>query len=364
MAKTLSATLCLLLIAVGAALASIEQPPPVRVTHKNSGPSYYLGNSNQANPADKADVTSSKLAEAAPSPSDFASLLASSLQAVSQQGETNNNNKADSDDDDDSKPVVGHIMIRRIFLVPIEPAQPKESLGEPSGEPTVPLWAQRQQKPPVAAESGESPSVGSLLHSILASRRHHELTPGYPHLFGRDDASRSPSQPSDATALANKPKDLETEASLGQRQEAIDGLRMIVNMMQQLADSMPSEGPQQAPNKTTSKSSDEIVDIEGKQFSRKVIVDKHVGNNMVLVARRIVLVPLNETEPATGDGTTAAPQESSTVTIRAKLAPLWKSASPDREESTTTTPTTTAEATTKVAPEQKHSEKANSTTTQ
>ena len=343
MARPISASLLVLAAASLLALTtamSIESEP-VKVTHRNSGPRYDI---------DEAVERTRMAAEQPDRP-----LL---------EGQPRPNQEASPEADS-----VGHISIRRIFLVPMMPAPRPSSSWQSESE----------------SESEASEAPGREQQNSFAARPFFPfMTPARPppHLLGGDEASRSPSEPRPTSTGVEH----ETESSPGQP-VLLNPLQMMIDLMNQALQGqlMPpqtgedldkeaassggsradGEGPDRKetamkPVKNQTETMEDIVEIEGKKFLRKTIINRHVGENIVFMTKRLIFVPLNETSSETTIAPTAVETTSSTTSRPSESSPELNEKQPARplpevpvEEPTSTT--TTTESSTKsgepIAPE-------------
>lgn len=309
--------------------ASIENEP-VKVTHRNSGPSYDIDDVERTrlNPDNAENTISNQPERTRPS-------------ALEQP-------------DGETAPI-GHLSIRRIFLVPMMPQQqsiwtrsqqdgapngglnnrdqPSDELPNMAGANRWPLWPFMGPASPVLRSQSQQP---------------------HRHLFGADEASRPPkAEASDEQASAIRPlssvpsqEDVERDESMDRLRPIFDPIRMMVDLMQQalnpangagglFGDVGRETGPQPAgdnkeaaseiPSATevmgrpikpaANETKEEIVEIEGKKYLRKTVISRHVGENIIFMTRRLIFVPLNET-----DSDSTSPSSTTTTTTSTTTA--------------------------------------------
>lgn len=325
---------CLVLVAlVGLSLASIEKEP-VKVTRQNSGPRY-----------DFDEVEKIKLSENQPQ------------QPPAAQGSS----PQDPQGSEGENPITGHVTLRRIFLIPIMHAP-----GDTNGE---------QERPREESGPGNREGEGETIRRTFEFRnpftmfrvnrpddqdRHeHPMR----HLLGQDEASRP---------MFNPPKGPEGEresSSSMERPIPFDPFQMMIGLMHHaLQESAmrppPSEtpaNPEDPMNKEASgaeppketnerdqpqvgsierpvrpfmpnETKEEIVEIEGKKYLRKTMLTRHVGENFVFMTRRLLFVPLNETEAITTTTSTPANEASPST-----LEPLNRAATSEPSSTATGT---------------------------
>lgn len=368
--------------------ASIEKEP-VKVTHHNSGPRYELDDvgrislaegeaSNNVDSGSAQDIPK-PFRQGAPWPRPIAvdspnHRLAPPLPAQEQPHQPQLSPLAPSPPQagDGDQPM--GVSIRRVFLFPImAPPSMEEEPNHPS------------MMSPVDRDAGPN-----LLLRIIASHpppeRHH-----HPHLLGQDEASRGPMRRGEVEG--ENPASMAASAS-GERGDVIsplerqfNPLQMMIEMMRHamntdpMADQQPNpfftdlnkdassrpdgeDGDKVGPEgtslgrpvkpQTKNETKEEIVEIEGRKYLRKSIITKHVGDNMMFMSRRLIFVPLNETDA--GDvsttTTTVAPDTPST-TIAAEGSDkepkvVAHTTKPEESSPSTTTSTTTTAAPTTV----------------
>lgn len=282
LAQLTTVGLLLVFALVGSSLASIDNEP-VKVTHRNSGPSYDIN-------IDDVEKARAEINENRALPT-----------ALAPPAETDNNN------DKDDQPI-GHLTIRRIFLVPVmSPSQPEPTSAN--------RWNSEPEEPHPMMRNPFWP------FQMGPSR----------HLFGADSASRSPT----AEASDERPSTSVERETIPQR----DPMRMLLEMMHQAfnPEAMAANFPPSDLNKeasgdanekklsgetdkspaaeqdkpvkpvTKNEAKEEIVEIDGKKYLRKTVVNHHIGENIVFMTKRLIFVPLNETEGETSTTTTVAP---------------------------------------------------------
>lgn len=328
----------LLAISLNVAQASIDSEP-VKVTHRNSGPSYHVSSVLADNEVEKTPVRS--MQEAGEQPAAGTS----------------------------DEPATGHLTIRRIFLMPIRaPMEPDQ--GASHEEPPNPFRLLSL----FPASGQNSPSPMFNWHQ-----------PGY----------RAPMQPYERPASFGEREETQERPD---RDQLIDPIHMMLAMLRQTLQAAMAErnqpvAPSREPSTELDKDSsvgselfrplvgdaldkanktdetkEEVIEIGGKKFLKKVVLTKHVGNNMFFVTRRLFLSPLNETaETETGpvvgatSTTTISPSASTagesasaqpSFDIEPKVTELTSSSSEATSTSTTTTapPTEQPSSTTVASP--------------
>lgn len=358
MSQQLAKAIAILLVvalasSVSLSLAMSIEREPVKVTHRNSGPRYDID-----------EVERTKLAAPGVSAS---SRNSNSNNDDSQQESKLQQEPASQEPGQEAVPI-GHMSIRRIFLVPMMPAPRPDWQGEPDSP---------------AASSGDavlehpSPFARPFWPFITPVR-----SPG--HLFGADQASRPPTGDQDDERPAASGGEREGDSLASQGPQAavrpiFDPIQMMVDLMHQAINgqlapptpnlhdlnneaSAPRRGPDEdnkenrtqleRPVKPTiqNETKEDIIELDGKKFLRKTIINRHVGENIIFMTKRLIFVPLNETDPTETTTTTTS--------TTAGRAPVDKDESPEvparpssvpAEASTTTTqasaPTTTSETT-------------------
>lgn len=264
------------------------------------------------------------------------------------------------------------VSIRRVFLFPI--MAPPSADGEPNHHPMM---------SPMDRDSGPN-----LLLRIMASHppeRHH-----HPHLLGQDEASRGPVRRGEVEG--ENPASMTASASgeggdvISPIEPQFNPLQMMIDMMRHalssagdpMADQQPSpsnpfstdlnrdassrpegdDGDKTAaeggvtslarPFKPESKNEtkEEIVEIEGRKYLRKSIMTKHVGENMMFMSRRMIFVPLNETDAGDASTTTTAAPTLAAEGSDKEPKVVERVTKPEESSSTTTTTTTTTSTTT------------------
>lgn len=378
--------------------ASIDRSP-VKVTNSNSGPIYDLAE----------DVERVKI----PADSDESSSFDERRRWFTNNFPKKPSSEGSNDNSDSpaetglASPDVGRISIRRIFIVPMMPPtssgdsdnnneasndqsrssfNPFESMlpfmmmrptlagpGPQSdmSEQTRPSerrhlfgsdWnsirpssaEDQQQQPPrssVASSSGEREESSKLPNDSDRT----QLSPDPLQLLrmmlrtfaeAQSQMSNLPDVPESNRTDAQKPGDLEKSSS---NDEKRDGTPL----------SSPFEGLFGKPKKpsTQNETREDVVEIEGKKYLRKTVLNRHVGENMVFVTRRLIFVPLNETDSTT---TSTKPENLVPTTT---LSPSNSSVADNKEASTTTQATTTTSTTTTLATPIKTSTEEPTTTT-
>lgn len=381
-----------------ACLALSIENGPVKVTHRNSGPRYDIDN-------DFVTIDKSRLTPVSSQPEQSRSTVT----AVASDSSNGSKPEKEADSNDADQMPIGHVSIRRIFLVPML-------------RPTRPDWQADNNDEPARQEDQDSGP------SMFAKPFWPFLTPARPahpsrHLYGADEASRSPAasngggeREDEHSASDESPTMMMRPPSSSQNEPnpaMLDPFTMMIKKVQQalfsqlatqmlnphdLSESASGAGEQQPPTeerpklpvadgnldrqpgtgvvKPTNETREDIIEIEGKKYMRKTVINRHVGDGIAFMFTRYVFVPLNETgqESATehpsipttttiGSTTTEEGDVSSTtMATTTKAAPTSSSETgptddrasmkPVEEITTTTTtidplPTTTVASTTK-----------------
>lgn len=364
--------------------ASIEKEP-VKVTRQNSGPRYDLD-----------DVGRISLAESEASNNvDSNNNIKPVQPSMPQDGLSQPTTRQQSAEGD--QPPIGHLSIRRIFLIPMMgPMSDGDSSSQP-GDMMSP------------AEPPREP-LSSLFWPFMSPRqpqsghhRHHH------HMLGEDEASRGPPRRGEVeegsptmTAAASGEREFSAPPSPSMerppQRSLFDPIQMMLDMMHHAISSADnpmttsprsgnpfftdlnkdaSERPRSGDDEsnkddqsgtslerpikpqTRNETKEDIVEIDGRKYLRKTVISRHVGENIVFMTKRLIFVPLNETE-ATDSSTTTTPLP---ITTEAPTKEPVESESnerrvePEKSEPTTTTTSSTtaspvmAETTSSQAPE-------------
>jgi hypothetical protein len=389
--STRACLIALVALAAVSAAATVSamsiEADPVKVTHRNAGPTYEID-----------EVEKTKLAAGAPSGQQQQLAPPAGQQPPPAEGAAGSS---------DEQPVpIGHVAIRRIFLFPMmrptdwsQPdheagpqREPQEGEHEHEHEPPMPsMFA----KPFWPFMTPARPSPAAASHGMEHERPHR------PHLFGADEASRSPTANG-----ADQDKAASSSSGQPEREPALfDPIQMMMDMMHQAInhqlapafntdlnnsnnnkdkDNSPAETSDERPQmpgreltrapgalvpNAQNETREDIVEIEGKKYLRKTVTNKHVGENIVFMTRRLIFVPLNETDSAAGTTetvpTTAASPAAGSPSAAPTTAPVsggqpepsqapasadtdrvgTNKPTPSASETTTTTTTTTAAST-------------------
>lgn len=326
----------LLIVGLSGALASIETSKPVPVTHRNSGPRYDIDDVERTRLTPGGGDNDNNQQQPPPSPS-------SSMNG------------------DDNGPSIGHVSIRRIFLVPMMPGpvHPPDSLWSQGSSSAA---AERNHEPQDGLER-EQPDRLRRIHlkplfggssdpdHSLSSENHHAspfLPTPFHHLFGQDSASRSPNEPPKGLSSFGPdqmPSSPEEQAARDRFQSAVlDPIQMMIEMMQQAlhqAQPKPDEStigsdlnkeassgtkPEQEDKndkpftglnkslKPLNETKEDIIEIDGKKYIRKTVINRHVGENIIFMTKRLIFVPLNETDSSTTTTTVSTTEQAPTTT--------------------------------------------------
>lgn len=302
--------LTLVLFTCGA-LASIEREP-VRVDRNNAGPEYDIDELERTRVL--AENQENNQVATAPR-----------LPMVV------NTNSGDDRLHKDDQPM---ISIRRIFLVPVMSSPPASSPSDEAAD---------------QAPSDPMRMFGMPPRSLFApfSTR---------HLFGGDEASRP--------RPVNQPDESQERpvVSSGARPEQegsrpisamFDPVEMLVEAMRQalnpanMLPTPPQAGPESTDlnkeasgesNKPASEGSEtglvvdkkpqsfnstkeDIVEIDGKKYLRKTVINRHVGDGIMFMTRRLIFSPLNETETESSTTESNKVDLSSSTTTTTTVAP-------------------------------------------
>lgn len=392
--------ICALAALLAVAQASIENKP-VKVTHQNSGPSYDID-----------EVEKTKLI---PEREDVRRLPFQPRAQPPSQPKTSNKEEVEQQQPGDNDgPLVGHINIRRIFLIPMsQPSQDDDTSPSniwSSGQP-LSRQSHHHQADKQPTEDDQTAPVWPFL-SLVPQRR----------LFGADQASRGPQRPEEnllsrpSTLFTDKsPVDSERERENSpetRQRPPFDPIQMMIEMMQQALSQaiMTPNGPFQDLNKEVAvtkptdsdnkaessetnpgntadatnevpkspntdleqpfkqpvshnSTKEEVVEIDGKKYLKKTVVNRHVGENIIFMTKRLLFVPLNETSStvdttenkgentspilteevrkAEANPTTPAEASSTTVSSTEATTTPVVSTTPSEGPSSTTTSTTT-----------------------
>lgn len=370
----LLASALLLCVALGGAPAesSIEKEP-VRVTHRNSGPRYDIDEVERTRL--NADASENQVIPSGPrgDPSVDSPSAAGSSEVKPPPAERPAGAAAGEEEP------IGHISIRRIFLIPMSnpdwrPAQEGDSGRQQPGE-------QPEEANPLASLFGAAPSqhhraAAPSFWPFLLRPSYHEQEPqqqqqqahGHRHLFGADEASRPP--PADTVASSESNEQASAPPRGGEREvdsalvdprerpqrpqkPLLDPIQMMIEMMQQALNPSPmgagagasdglgpnifsdlnreasSGGAQRAGAGEESRfgadkpaggeleasrpqlgkrneTREDVVEIDGKKYLRRTVTNKHVGDNIIFMTKRLIFTPLNETTVGGGEQTAPA----------------------------------------------------------
>lgn len=397
----ISLYMCALAALLAIAQASIENKP-VKVTHHNSGPSYDID-----------EVERTKLT---PEREDGQILRRIPLRPLAQPSsppKSNNREEEQQQPGDNDGPLVGHINIRRIFLIPMSPPSQDDdtSLSNiwSSGQPSMSASSSRQFHQDRQPIEDDSTAPTWPFMSLLPTR----------HVFGADQASRGPQKPEESLSSRpstlftdktpmNSEREFESTPETG-KQPPFDPIRMMIEMMQQALSQavMTPNGPFQDLNKeaagtkltdsdnkaessettgntetnevpkrpnteleqpfkqplSNNSTKEEIVELDGKKYLKKTVVNRHVGENIIFMTKRLLFVPLNETSSV---DTNENKGENTSPTSSEEVRKAETSSTSPTEAPSTTTSTTEASTTTTVAsttPSEAPSSTTTSTTT-
>lgn len=309
------------------------------------------------------------------------------------------------DERDGEQPAaIGHVSIRRIFLVPVMSSSGEENNNK--DEDTAASSSSRE-----SSERPEMPPMMSALWPLLMSgapqpfspmshrhhhddideherhqhHQHHNHAPGRPHMFGEDAASRGERENSEPARAASSPfgerggpaSDDDTMSN----RPAFDPLHMILSLMSQAMQPngpmMPPEASNRDLNKEASSPAasndkplelkpanitrEDIVEIEGKKYVRKTVINRQVGDNIIFMTKRLIFTPLNETDSAPST-TMTPPADVSSTTTTTTSDPIESERKNPNAQSTTSTTTTSTTTTSTAAPTS--TTEASTTTTQ
>lgn len=339
--------------AIASHAMSIE-PEPVKVTHRNSGPRYDIDE------VEKTKLTSAnqeRQLEGPPAQPDRPPMGMPSEEGAPDEAAT----------------PIGHVAIRRIFLFPVMRPGDWSQQDQPEGsensgrEPSRPEQENEHEPMPSMFAKPFWPFMTPARPSP-SSHQDHER-PHRPHLFGADEASRPAMGDQDKAAATGNPERVDpARPQMGQ--PMFDPIQMMMDMMHQAIssqlspnfttdlnnnnkdkepasnDNAPAESSDERPQMPGSEltrspgmppsakneTREDIVEIDGKKYLRKVVTNRHVGENIIFMTRRLIFVPLNETD--------------STTTTTDTVATTGASAGTTATETTTTTSTTESPSTT------------------
>lgn len=358
----------MLVLAAVASAMSIEAEP-VKVTHRNSGPRYDIDE------VEKTKLTSANQERAPQQPAD-------DRQPAGGAGPSDrvpeSSPPASSSSEDEAATPIGHVAIRRIFLFPMmrpgDWSQQDQSEGGPATGP-------REAQPQPGRGEQESGEHEQPIPSLFAKPFWPFMTPARPspamhhhegheerpirpvHLFGADEASRPPMGERDQDKAESGPEREQTRPGLP---PVFDPIQMMVDLMHQAInsqlppnfttdlnknkntdsnnkgdremvstnDNAPAESSDERPlmpglgglmptmpRGAKNESHEDIVEIEGKKYLRKVVINRHVGDNIMFMTRRLIFVPLNETDSApTTTDTVATSATDSAPTTRPQVS--------------------------------------------
>lgn len=340
---------------ISLAVAMSIEREPVKVTHRNSGPKYDI---------DQDKLTPTNPENEQPSPPTTTTTTESSPRK-----QDNDNDKLWADrqptpDVIDSP--IGHMTMRRIFLIPLmSPRQEGEWSSSSSSR------AEPQQEPPMASGNPDDQAGPFLARPLwpfsFAPARHN---PHHRHMLGQDEASRSPSSANDNLPAASGEREAERADPNAPVRPLIDPIQMMIDMMHQALNSQfaaplsppssagdlntneasnptssdtrsQSGGELERPIKPTNETKEDVVEIDGKKYLRKTIVNRHVGENIIFMTKRLIFTPLNETDPNEASTTTLKPSEESTEIPASPSS----SGAPKETATPVSAPTTTSETT-------------------
>lgn len=367
--------LMVLVSSISLALALSIEREPVKVTHRNSGPKY--------------DIDEDKLTPTNPE-NEQPSMPTTTTEATPRGQDDSTNDKPSGGrlTPDVIDFPIGHMTIRRIFLIPMmSPRQEGEWTSSSSS------GAEPQQEPPMASGNPDEGRQQAgpffprpLWPFSLAPARH---SPHH-HMLGQDEASRSPSNDNLPAATGERegeraPPSAGPDAPV---RPLIDPIQMMIDMMQQAISGQfapppsspgdlntneasnpaatdraegntrrPTTSELDKPMKPANETREDVVEIDGKKYLRKTIINRHVGENIIFMTKRLIFTPLNDTdsnESTTTTTTTTTTTSVPTTTVKpseeSTEIPARPSSPAVAEEATTTTtpisvPTTTSETT-------------------
>lgn len=365
--------LVLALCALSSIEASIDREP-VKVTHKNSGPEYDISDDVEKVKIPTTDDNNPK-----------------SLQSQPKSDSPSSGNNDDEDSD------IGHVsIIRRVFLIPLSgsPASsPSSSPMSSSSNNDAPFRVLSLRPMVNDGDNDEFSASSAPMHPLwpLFHGPPRQSVYNRPHLLGGDEASRSPVDTTQDSQDSMKPSSSSNDASesgpVSRVPSQIDPVDLILKMMLNSINSHPMMPPSDdtqkfftdlnreasgdksnnsgenkpvKPPTSTNETKEEIVEIDGKKFIRKMQINRHVGDNIVFVTRRLIFVPLNETDikdpatttlnnvptelPSLQSSTPKTSQTDSVTTTEKKEVeePATTLAPPEMSSPSTTTTTTTS----------------------
>lgn len=358
-------------LAISATVALSIESEPVKVTHRNSGPRYNI---------EEVERTKLSTGETESPSSSPANEVLQQPPSVSSKPVDEPNNGAPPQAGQD-EPTIGHVSIRRIFLVPTMMRPDWQAEGADGERETG------AQRPPLMLSDlfgglrggANEPNEEQNEHSaprpfwpFLAPPARRPQPERHHHLFGADEASRSPSERVAVASPAGGER--ENMPSPPMRGPDFDPIQMMVELMRQAisgqlappsppaTDDLNKEaatnnkadkpetglmGPQGA--RPMNETKEDIVEIEGKKFLRKTIINRHIGENIVFMTKRLIFVPLNETDSSTTSTEPTTTSASATsVAADSEQAQPTTTVKPETRanEEQTSSPTTTITSTT------------------
>lgn len=235
------------------------------------------------------------------------------------------------------------ISIRRIFLVPMSSSPHQSSSGEDSDHPLRMLG----MMPP-----------RSMFNPFGPSR----------HLFGGDESSRpTPMKPEEGPEVMSASGNEQEPSNERPRPSTalLDPIELLMEAMRQAlhpANMMPeptdlnkdassasgsgeskpvgSETGLESPTaekkpQSFNTTKEDIVEIDGKKYLRKTIINRHVGEGIMFMTRRLIFSPLNETD--TGDSSANPSSTTTTTTTTTTVEPSTEQSPRDEKIEKTST---------------------------
>lgn len=327
---SISSIAVLLLVALAAVCQASIEREPVKVTYRNSGPTYDIEDE-----PDRIKVLRASIADS------------NSNEPSKPDNPLSSREAGDGGNDDD----IAHVsVVRRVFLIPMRPSM--LSGDNPFASPAFMSPKRGENENEGESESESVPPRVKNPWVISPMFRH--------HILGADSASRSPT-PDSSSEVSKSREESASPPADRIHDQSLDSVNMFINMMlnslltqahQQASQGEPANNfntdlnkdasdkvPMKPPTKTN-ETSEEIVEIDGKKFLKKTQITRHVGENLRFMTRHLTFIPLNETDSSTPSSTSTTTTTSTPTTI------LSTSTVPDAQPSSTTQEAREVESTT------------------
>lgn len=358
--------------------ASIEKEP-VKVTRQNSGPRYDLD-----------DVGRISLAENEASNNVDSNIKPMQTPSTRNGDISQPSTRQQSSVEGDDAPI-GRLSIRRIFLIPMMGPM---SDGDSSGHPSDVMSPAEPPREPLSSLFWPFMSPRQPPADLPPSRNPHHHH--HHHLLGQDEASRGLPRrgeveegSSSMAAAASGEREFSAPPSSSPvdrppQRSLFDPIQMMLDMMHHaistagnpMADSPQSNNPfftdlnkdaSERPRsgdddnnkestdaqpgtslerpfkpQTRNETKEDIVEIDGRKYLRKTVISRHVGEDIVFMTKRLIFVPLNETDAIDSSTTTTpTPTTSSLPKELSENESKESRVEPEKTEATTTTTSTT-----------------------